>query len=498
MLQYNQKKSEIGNPKSLFFDIKTKGSDCMKSELEEYLRNHKKLLESKEKELMKIPVIINAYGGPGAGKSVACMDICAELKKRGYNAEYVQEYAKELVYDGRLDLLDGSERNQWDILKEQLYRVDRLYESVDFVVTDSPILLNIIYNRELTAEYESVVTQLYNQMDNFSFFVKRDMSHFQQEGRIQNFEESIEKDKEIETLLNKNGIYYGIYTHKDISKVVNNSIKTFERINKSNTVINNKINKGGRYMQMRILEMYVDKNSEEHFENGGKLANATVEIDELFIINNVRLMQGKNGLFVSMPSNQNSKGEYQNIAYFTGVEEREQLAIELGREYMKRTGIKIPQAEKIDVNIFLIDRGNQKGYATVTIDEKMKITGIRVIEGKKGLFVSMPELKDSKGEYHDVIRPASKRAYEAIQEAILGEYNKISLQKGKAEELKSIENDIEGSILSQKVNDLEIPQEHMQEKSINMPDKEHIQEKNVKDREEKTEKEAKAAPAMKR
>lgn len=255
------------------------------------------------------------------------------------------------------------------------------------------------------------------------------------------------------------------------------------------------------YMEMRVLEMYVDKNSGEHLENGGKLANATVEMNELFIIENVSLMQGKNGMFVSMPSTKNSKGEYQNIAYFTNGEEREQLALALGKEFMKRTGVKIPQAEKIEVDLFLMERGSQKAYATVTVEEKMKITGIRVVHGKNGMFVSMPEAKDSIGGYHNVVKPSSKRAYEMIQEAVLREYEKMSYQKSKGEELKDIENDIEGSILSKKVTDLKIPENHVQEKSIHTPEKENVQD-NVRDKEEKTqEKESykkQSAPGIKR
>lgn len=53
-------------------------------------------------------IVINAFGGPGSGKTTSCMNICAELKKQGFNAEYVQEYAKELVYDKNFELLDGS------------------------------------------------------------------------------------------------------------------------------------------------------------------------------------------------------------------------------------------------------------------------------------------------------------------------------------------------------------------------------------------------------
>lgn len=190
---------------------------------------HKQFI--KNAEVNRIPVVINAFGGPGSGKSVSCMDICQQLKKLGYNAEYVQEYAKELVYDKNWDMLDGTPEHQFEVLKEQLNRVDRLYGSVDFIVTDSPVLLNGVYNKAITPEYDNMVTSLYKDFENFSYFVERDASSYQQEGRIQNLEESQKIDEEIKQLLKDKEVYFGIYNHDTIDKVVSNSIITFNRIN---------------------------------------------------------------------------------------------------------------------------------------------------------------------------------------------------------------------------------------------------------------------------
>lgn len=57
-------------------------------------------------------IVVNLFGGPGSGKTVCSWIIAAELKKRGFTAEYVPEYAKELVWDNEMQLLDGSLENQ--------------------------------------------------------------------------------------------------------------------------------------------------------------------------------------------------------------------------------------------------------------------------------------------------------------------------------------------------------------------------------------------------
>lgn len=197
--------------------------------MDTYVALHREYIE--EVSQNKQPIVINGYGGPGAGKSTACMEITAALKKEGYNAEYVQEYAKELVYEKDMEMLDGSPEHQYEILKEQTRRMDRLYDQVDFIVTDSPVMLNTIYNKQLTPEYESLVNELQGEYINYSFFMERDASNFEEEGRIHNLTESIEKDNEIKDMLQKNAIKYKTYNHENINEIVNDAIDFYEKIN---------------------------------------------------------------------------------------------------------------------------------------------------------------------------------------------------------------------------------------------------------------------------
>ena len=45
-----------------------------------------------------------------------------------------------------------------------------------------------------------------------------------------------------------------------------------------------------------------------------------------------------------------------------------------------------------------------------------------VCEGKNGVFVSMPQRKDANGKYHDVCFPTTAEMRQAINAAVLGEY----------------------------------------------------------------------------
>ena len=126
--------------------------------------------------------------------------------------------------------MDGTEVHQLEILKEQLHRIDRLYGKVDFIVTDASILLNAIYNSELTPEYEKMLEMLNGQYENFNFLVQRE-GKFEEEGRIHSYEESIRKDNEVEQMLQRYGLFYGVYNHGTLDVIVKNVQKTHEKQN---------------------------------------------------------------------------------------------------------------------------------------------------------------------------------------------------------------------------------------------------------------------------
>lgn len=176
----------------------------------------------------KNTIVINAFAGPGAGKTTSCLEIAEKLKKQGFVTEYVQEYAKDLVYDNNLTMLDGHYEHQFAILNEQMKRINRLYGKVDFIVTDSPILLNNTYlnedkNTEVYSSYSDSVNKLYGLYNNFNYFVERDTSAFEKEGRIHNLEQSIAIDNELKNMLHDNKIDFDVYTHATIDNIVRDS-----------------------------------------------------------------------------------------------------------------------------------------------------------------------------------------------------------------------------------------------------------------------------------
>lgn len=178
----------------------------------------------------KKTLVVNLFGGPGAGKTTCAWEIASKLKKLGYVTEYVGEYAKELVWDNRGDLLDGSLKNQTMLYEEQKRRVERLVGKVDFIVTDSPTILSLVYLKEPNAGFENRIKKDFAKHHNFCFFVERG-SRFETQGRIHNEQESRAIDVEIKDLLEKSRIYYGTYDHQQIDLSIRNMQMTFQKLN---------------------------------------------------------------------------------------------------------------------------------------------------------------------------------------------------------------------------------------------------------------------------
>ena len=182
-----------------------------------------------EVKKMKNTLIVNLYGGPGAGKTTCAWEIASELKKRGYDVEYVSEYAKDLVYEEKFVLLDGTVAHQTLLLQGQKRRLDRLIGKVEIVVTDSPLMLSQVYVKEKDPMFLKRVRQAADQYPSFNLVVQRGKT-FHQAGRIHNEQQSRDLDVAIIRMLEQNKLYYGIYDHAHIQVCVKNIERTYHRI----------------------------------------------------------------------------------------------------------------------------------------------------------------------------------------------------------------------------------------------------------------------------
>lgn len=67
--------------------------------------------------------------------------------------------------------------------------------------------------------------------------------------------------------------------------------------------------------------------------------------------------------------------------------------------------------------------GAMKAFADIVINDAVLIKGLRVIEGTKGLFVSMPKMQGKDKKWYETIRPLSKEVKKEISDVVLSNYN---------------------------------------------------------------------------
>ncbi len=79
------------------------------------------------------------------------------------------------------------------------------------------------------------------------------------------------------------------------------------------------------------------------------------------------------------------------------------------------------------------DGGRLKAYATIVFDSSFIIRDLKVIEGHKGLFVSMPSRKRKDGTFRDIVHPLNSDMRRDIEEKIIAEYEHVHQLQQKGE-----------------------------------------------------------------
>ena len=67
--------------------------------------------------------------------------------------------------------------------------------------------------------------------------------------------------------------------------------------------------------------------------------------------------------------------------------------------------------------------GSVKAFCDVTVADSLIIKGLKVVEGKNGLFVSMPREQSKQGKWYDTVIPLTKDTKEQLTDAVLQAYD---------------------------------------------------------------------------
>ena len=175
-------------------------------------------------------VKINFFSGPGAGKSTVAAILYSELKVHGFSAEMVREYAKELIYQGK-DLREADLNTQLIIFAKQVERETLLKNQVDYIISDSPLLLNAYYSKK---EFMKEVALLNSRKKDINVWIERSPNeHYEKSGRSHTESQSIKIDNHMKNYLTAAGIdFFELKgTSKENASFVLNKILKLEKNN---------------------------------------------------------------------------------------------------------------------------------------------------------------------------------------------------------------------------------------------------------------------------
>lgn len=150
-------------------------------------------------------VVVNLIGGPGTGKSILAANIFSSVKLQGITCDVSWEYIKRKIREKAHKVT----LSQIYLFGKQQFQLFTLKDEVDVVVTDSPLLLNPIYDTEECPLLKALVLQEYNKYNNLLYFIERDLSiEYETEGRYQDLIGAKLVDEKVKKFLRDNKIPY--------------------------------------------------------------------------------------------------------------------------------------------------------------------------------------------------------------------------------------------------------------------------------------------------
>lgn len=83
------------------------------------------------------------------------------------------------------------------------------------------------------------------------------------------------------------------------------------------------LNKERGKLRVQITDVRVRKISSE--KSNKMKAIASITIDDVFVVHDIKILEGEKGMFIAMPSRKSADGEFRDIAHPINTETREMI-----------------------------------------------------------------------------------------------------------------------------------------------------------------------------
>ena len=93
--------------------------------------------------------------------------------------------------------------------------------------------------------------------------------------------------------------------------------------------------------------------------------------------------------------------------------------------------------EVTEIRISISDNKKTKAYVSITFDNILVVHGVKILDGKKGIFIAMPS-KRIGDRFRDLVHPLNTEFRSIIQEKVLSEYKKMSQGRNDVEQVTCV------------------------------------------------------------
>lgn len=78
------------------------------------------------------------------------------------------------------------------------------------------------------------------------------------------------------------------------------------------------------------------------------------------------------------------------------------------------------------VRVYPIEDTKLKGFASIVFDDCFLVSDIKIIQGKDGVFISMPSKRQRNGQFKDIAHPINREMRKEIEQYVFQEYHKVT------------------------------------------------------------------------
>ena len=172
---------------------------------------------------------INLFAEAGGGKTITSANVRAQLGFKGYDVELVEEVIKDWTYVGRSPAsCDSFYLQGCQIQKEDI----RLRAGVDFIVSDSPLMLQYFYAMYHKAPLQVPMLQACQDFEDIypslNIFIDREDKFYDETGRYEKLPEAKSIDMLIKEVLTRYGVSFRSFSCLDQDKVIDYIVSQLE------------------------------------------------------------------------------------------------------------------------------------------------------------------------------------------------------------------------------------------------------------------------------